>query len=363
VARGTIEVAGALAGAGWGALVASAGGPGVAELEAAGATHIALPLEAKNPLAMRRNAGRLARLIAAHGVDLVHARSRAPAWSALAAARRSRVRFVTTFHGTYGHRSSLKRLYNSVMTKGDAVIAISGYIAEHIASVYGIGDGRVRVVHRGVDIARFDSRAVAPERMTALRQEWGVPDRAPVVMLPGRLTRWKGHAVLIEAVARLGRREVWTLLVGAAQGREGYRGELEALIARHCLGQTVRIAGATDDMPAAYLVADVVVSASTDPEAFGRVAVEAQAMGRPVIATAHGGALETVADGETGWLVAPGDAAALAGAIDRALSLEPAARARIGAAGVEHVRRRFTTEAMCAGTLAVYRSLLGVEEG
>jgi glycosyltransferase involved in cell wall biosynthesis len=362
VPRGTIEVAGALACAGWGALVASAGGPGVAELEAAGATHLVLPLETKSPLAMWRNAGRLARLITAH-VDLVHARSRAPAWSALAAARRCRVPFVTTFHGTYGHGSALKRRYNAVMTKGDAVIAISGHIAEHIRTVYGVDEERMHIVHRGVDTARFDARAVAPERVAALRHVWGVPDGLPVVLLPGRLTRWKGQAVLIEAVARLARRDLCTLVVGDAQGREGYRAELEALIARHGLGRTVRIAGATADMPAAYLAADVVVSASTEPEAFGRVAVEAQAMGRPVIATAHGGALETVADGETGWLVAPGDAAALARAIERVLALDPAARARIGAAGVERVRRRFTTAAMCAGTLAVYRALLGVEEG
>ncbi|HEX9647045.1 MAG TPA: glycosyltransferase, partial [Alphaproteobacteria bacterium] len=264
--------------------------------------------------------------------------------------------------GTYGHSGALKRRYNAVMAAGEVVIAISEHISRHLTAVYGTDPARIRVIHRGVDLGRFDPAAVAPERVAALRAAWGIAGESRVVLLPGRLTRWKGQAVLVEAMARTARADVACVLVGDAQGRERYRAELERAIRRHGLGDRVRLAGACADMPAAYLAADLVVSASTDPEAFGRIAVEAQAMARPVIATAHGAALETVADGETGWLVPPGDAEALAAALARALALDPAARAAIGRAGRARAARLFTTEAMCAKTLAVYRSLLEVRE-
>jgi glycosyltransferase involved in cell wall biosynthesis len=358
VAQGVVEVAGALGKAGFRAVVASAGGPGVAELEAAGATHLTLPLASKNPARIWRNARHLAAAIRAFGIDIVHARSRAPAWSAALAARRTGARFMTTFHGTYGHGNALKRRYNAVMAAGEVVIAISEHIARHVAATYGTDPARIRVIHRGVDARRFDPAAVAPARIEALRRSWGIAGDAPVVMLPGRLTRWKGQLVLVAAMAQLTRGDAVCVLVGDAQGRERYRSELEATIARLGLEGRVRMPGACADMPAACRAADLVVSASTDPEAFGRVLVEAQAMARPVIATAHGGALETVAEGETGWLVPPGDPAALAAALERALALDADARARMGAAGRARVLDRFTTEAMCAATLAVYRELL-----
>ncbi len=357
VPRGTVEVAAAQVAAGWQALVASAGGPGVAALEAAGAEHIALPLESKNPFAIAANGRRLEALIRQRGIELIHARSRAPAWSALLAARGAGIPFVTTFHGTYGHANALKRRYNSVMTKGDRVIAISEHIARHMQEVYGTRAERIRVIPRGVDLAVFDAARVTPERVAALRQAWGADD-APVVLLPGRFTGWKGQTVMIEA-ARLAQRPMRIVLAGDAQGRERYVARLRAQISEARLDDMVLLPGPVDDMAAACLAADVVVSASTDPEAFGRVAIEGQAMGRPVIASAHGGSLESVADGETGWLVPPGDAAALAAGLERALSLPEEARAAIGAAGIARVREQFTTETMCAATLAVYEELLG----
>ena len=355
--EGAVQVARALVAAGGTALVASAGGPRVAELEAAGARHIALPLDSKNPLRMWRNASALARLAAACGADMVHARSRAPAWSAEAAARRLRLRFVTTFHGVYGHRGAAKRAYNAVMTRGDRVIAISEHVARHLREVYGAPPARIRVIHRGVDMARFDAAAVTPARKAALRAAWGLGGaRAPLVMLPGRLTRWKGQAVLIEALARLERRDVRCVLVGDDQGRRRFRAELEAAIARHGLAERVRLVGPCADLPAAYALADLTVAPSTTPEAFGRVPVEAQATGCPVIASDHGGARETVRHGETGWLVAPGDAAALAAALATALAA-PERRAAFGAAGRAHARARFTAETMNSATLALYESL------
>lgn len=359
VERGTIEVACALAEAGWTPLVASSGGAMVRELERAGVKHFTLPLASKNPLTMRRNVKRLERLIREHGVDIVHARSRAPAWSAYAAAGRAGCHFVTTYHGTYnGGWMGLKQIYNGVMAKGERVIAISNFIADHIHGLYGLGPDKVRVIHRGVDLDKFDQRRVSPERIIQLAQKWRLPDGLPVVMLPGRLTRWKGQAVMIEALALLGRKDLRCLLVGSDQGRTDYREELERLIERRGLIDVVHMVDECNDMPAAYMLTDVVVSASTDPEAFGRVIAEGQAMGRPVIATDHGGARETVLNGETGWLVPPGDAESLAAAIQSVLSLDGEQRAMLAEIAENHIRDHFSREVMCARTLEVYAEVL-----
>ncbi len=359
VERGTLEIAEALVAAGFRALVASAGGPLVAELEAIGARHITLPLESKSPVAMWRNAGTLARLVREEGVAILHARSRAPAWSALLAARRTGVPFVTTYHGTYNEGFPGKRLYNSVMARGDRVIAISRFIAGHVQARHGVPQSRIRVIPRGVEERRFDPARVAPERVAALRAAWGAPLDRPVVMLPGRLTRWKGQTVLVEAMARLPGDAV-ALLVG--DGRGAFRDELLALIAARGLGGRVRLAGHAEDMPAALLLADIVVHASTDPEAFGRTVVEAQAMERVVIAADLGAPRETVVEGETGFRVPPGDPQRLADAIARALALTPAERAAIGQRARSAVLAGYTTRRMQEATLGVYRELLGEEK-
>jgi glycosyltransferase involved in cell wall biosynthesis len=357
--RATVDVAAALAAAGWRSLVASAGGRLVRELERAGARHVELPLDAKNPFALRRNAGRLADLMLAERVGLVHARSRAPAWSALAAARRTGARFVTTVHGVYPANLPLKHRYNRVMARGDRVIAVSAFVAEHLRARYGLGDDRLRLVPRGIDLAVFDPARVSAERMIALARRWALPDGAPVILLPGRPARLKGHGVLIEALARLARPDALALLVGFDGARPGYRRELERASASAGLGGRVRLIDACADMPAAYMLADVVVSASIVPEAFGRVAVEAQAMGRPVVATDHGASRETVAPGETGWLVPPRDAAALARAVDQALGTGEAERLALAERGRARALQLFDKTTMCARTLAVYAELLG----
>ncbi|PIW29905.1 MAG: glycosyl transferase [Rhodospirillales bacterium CG15_BIG_FIL_POST_REV_8_21_14_020_66_15] len=360
VERGTVEIAGAVVEAGGRALVASAGGPLVHDLARVGAEHVELPLASKNPVTLWRNVDRLAQVIRAEKVDIVHARSRAPAWSAWAAARRTGAHFVTTFHGTYGAGNHLKRVYNSIMTRGERVIAISQFIAGHVHQLYGVPAGRIRVIHRGVDLDRFDPARVSAQRVVNLAADWMLPDGMPVIMLPGRLTRWKGQPVVIDALAKLGRKDVRCLLVGGDQGREDYRAELEAMIAARDLNEVVRLVDHCDDMPAAYMLTDVVISASTDPEAFGRVIAEAQALGRPVIATDHGGAKETVMSGETGWLVPPGDAEALAVAIARVLALDSAQRSTLAGKAIANVRDNFSKAAMCAKTLDVYDEVLGI---
>jgi glycosyltransferase involved in cell wall biosynthesis len=351
VERGTLEIAEALVGAGWRALVASAGGPLVGPLERLGARHIALPLGRKSPAAIWRNAAALARLVRAEGVGIVHARSRAPAWAALLAARRTGAHLVTTYHGAYNEGWPGKRFYNSVMARGERVIAISGFIAEHVRARHGTDPARLRVIPRGVDERRFDPEAAAP-RAAALREAWNLPAGRPVVMLPGRLTRWKGQTVLLDAVARLPGNAL-ALLVGDG----GLRRALEARIGELGLGDRARLCGHVEDMPAALLLADVVVHASTDPEAFGRTVIEAQAMARPVIASDLGAPRETVEEGVTGWRVEPGNPAALAAAIARALALPAGERAAMGDRARAAVLGRYTTRAMQEATLAVYREL------
>jgi glycosyltransferase involved in cell wall biosynthesis len=356
VERGTIDVASALIAYGWNAVVASEGGPMVRELERAGATHVTLPLASKNPFVIRSNIDRLVKLIVRYDVDIVHARSRAPAWSARYAAERTGRHFVTTFHNAYGEGSFLKRRYNSVMAAGERVIAISQFVANHVASTYDVGADRLRLIPRGVDVARFDPESVSPERLVRLMQAWRLPEDAQMVLLPGRLTRWKGQLVFIEALARLRRPGLHAVILGA--GDAAYRRELETAIAASGGGATFRLVDDCADMAAAYMLAHVVVSASTEPEGFGRVIIEAQAMGRPVIATAHGGAQETITQGDTGWLVPPGDAPALAAALAQVLEQDPAARLAMSRREIAHVRAHFTSSLMAARTLTVYRELL-----
>jgi glycosyltransferase involved in cell wall biosynthesis len=358
VERGTVDVAAAIVQGGGNALVASAGGPMVHELERAGARHFALPLDKKTPWAIRRNASLLAGLIATEHVDIVHARSRAPAWSALMAARRTGRPFVTTFHGVYNFSGRLKHWYNSVMARGDRIIATSDFIARHIIENYGVDPARIRLIHRGVDVHLLDPRAVKPDRVVALARDWRVPDGVPVIMLPGRVTRWKGHGVLLQALARLGRRDLLCLIVGPEDSKDRYRRELESLVESLGLAGLVRFVGICRDMPSAYMLADVVVSASTDAEGFGRIAAEASAMGRPVVATDHGGARETVVPGETGWLVPPGDDAALAAALGEALGLHSSEREALSLRAQAHIRASFTKDRMCAATLALYAEIL-----
>ena len=355
--RGTVELAGALIAAGWSSYVASGGGPLERDIARSGASHLTLPLASKNPLLIRRNAKALAAVIRRLGIDIVHARSRAPAWSAWSAASATGRHFVTTFHNAYDADASLKRWYNSVMARGERVIAISQFVADHAAQVYGIGPDRLRTIPRGVDLGIFDPSRVGAERVISLARQWRLPDGVPVVMLPGRLTRWKGGLDFIAAITVLGRRDICYVLVGPEQ-RRGFRRELQTSIERSGLSGLFRIVEECRDMPAAYMLADVVVSASSDPEGFGRIVIEAQAMGRPVVATAHGGSCETIMPGITGWLVSPRDPVALAGAIDEALALSEGERWQFARRAMAHVAGRYTRQAMCARTIEVYEELL-----
>ena len=360
--RTTIDVAAALARNGYAAYVATQEGRMLGELIDAGGRWIRFPAHSKAPHTLIANAFRLRDIVRERKIALIHARSRAPAWSAFFAARMAKVPFVTTYHGIYNAKSGLKRFYNSVMARGDIVIANSEWTAAHIANEYRFKPKQLAVIPRGVDFARFDPAAVSSERVETLQQQWHAKPGETIILLPGRLTRWKGQAVLIDALARLKREgrlgHVRAVLAGDAQGRNAYETELQLQATSQGLDNVVVIAGHVSDMAAAYLAADIVVSASTDPEAFGRVAAEAGAMERPVIATDHGGAREVIVGGTSGLLIPPGDTSALADALSTLLAAGAEQRETMGKAARAHIAARYTVEKMCADTLALYRSLL-----
>lgn len=356
----TVDVTAALVKAGHKAIIVSNGGPRVIDLQRAGGKHIEMPVHSKNPFKIWQNANRLKRIIREHKVDIIHARSRAPAWSALKAAKDTAIKFLTTCHAPYNIRGSeWKRKYNSGIAKGDLVIANSEFVAHYLVDNYAVPVNKIRVIPRGIPLDRFDETRVSADRMLKLAESWRIPEVATLVLLPGRLTRWKGQTVLIEAMSKMKRKDVYCVLLGDAQGRTEYRDELEGMIHEFELEDRVRIAEHCDDMAVAYKLANIVVSASIEPEGFGRVAVESQAMGVPTIATAIGGSKETIIPDVTGWLVPPNDAAALAKTMDKVLALSADEKTRIGAEAAHHARANFTKEQMTGATLLVYDELMG----
>jgi len=313
----------------------------VHELARVGADHVELPLASKNPVVMTRNIGRLRALIGERGVDIVHARSRAPAWSAFFASRKEGVPFVTTFHAPYNRGAPFKTLYNSVMTRGDRVIAISNFIADHIEQVYKIDRRRIRVVHRGIDVDLFDPRRIPAARVIKLAGEGRLPEDVRVVLLPARVTRWKGQAVLIEALSRIDTTGLRCLIVGDEQGRAGYRRELDRLVDRLGLGAVVQFVGKR-----LYGLAGVLSPGDghqIGAQLFDLVGADQIRHGQKTL---------------TGWLFEPDSIDALAGTLDGVLRLGPSAREHIAERAMANVRANFTKEQMCARTLEIYSEVL-----
>ena len=362
VERGTLEITEAIVREGGRAIVATAGGQLLPRITKAGGQVIAMNADTKNPLNLWQNARLLARLIKDLQIDIVHARSRAPAWSAYWAAERAGAHFVTTYHGAYREDAPFKWRYNAVMAKGRPVIAVSDFIRKRIIDRHGIPADQIVTIPRGADISVFSEEAVGNERTVKLAHQWGLlDDPRPVIMLPARLTRWKGAEDLIDAADRLRAMrgdDFLVLLVGEDQGN-GFEQTLRKRIGKLGIGDVIHLAGGCTDMAAAYKLASVVVSASTEPEAFGRAVIEAQSMSRPVVATDHGGARETVAHGVSGWLYPPGDIARLTIELNKALNLDPSERAHMGMAARVRIHSRYTVAAMQRATLDVYEQVAG----
>jgi len=351
VERTTIEMVEALCAAGHAAHVISAGGRMVADMEALGGVHHTAHIGSKNILSVPWRIAGLRRLIFEHKIDIVHARSRAPAWPAMLAARAEKVPFVTTYHGIYKAKGPLKRFYNSVMARGDHIIANSSFTCDYLIGQHGAAGRKITVIPRGVDMDQFDPNAIDETKVSKLRDSWGVKAGETALVLPARLTRWKGQLVAIEALAHLPK-QYRLVLVGDAQGRMEYLAELAALGKALGVADRVHLAGHSTDMPTVLAAADIVLTPSIEPEAFGRTAAEAQAMNRPVITTDHGGAKEVVVEGVTAWRVPPRDEKALADAILRVEALSGVKSAR------QRISKQFSKASLQQATLNVYSRLL-----
>ncbi len=353
VERTTLEIVEALVQNGHEGHVVSAGGRMESELTELGGILHRLDIGSKNPLKLRRNTKALIDLVKRLNIDIIHARSRAPAWAAHAAAKATRRPFITTYHGIYNARSSLKKRYNAIMARGDIIIANSAFTKAHILSEHGTSENRITVIPRGVDMIQFDPARITAGQIDGFRSAWNIGPNDKAILLPGRLTRWKGPLVAIEALANLPA-HYHLILMGDAQGRDTFISEIGSKAEELEVDDRLHVAPHTKDIAAALMAADVVISASTDPEAFGRVMAEAQAMQRPVIASAHGGALETVVPGLSGFLVPPAHPDALAAAIKKALNWPdydgPAVRARIA--------ENFSKTHLQTETLALYKQLV-----
>lgn len=361
VELGTIEIASELQKRGIENYVASEDGRMEYNLERIKVKHFTLPLKTKNIFKMYLNSLRLARIIKKYGITIVHARSRAPAWSAYWAAKRCGVHFVTTFHGTYGLGPwGIKKFYNKIMTYGERVIAISNHIKQHILKNYKTDESKIRLIHRCVNMENFNVETTSAERMIKYLEDNNIPEDKPIVTLIGRLTNWKGQKLLIEALHLIDNEDFFCVIIGDDQGRKKYSSELRKMIANYNMTDRFLFIRNVKDIPAAMMVSDVVLSTSIEPEAFGRIAIEGQAMGRVVVASNIGGSVETVIDGVTGRLYESTSAKALAEAIDWALHLSTDEREKIGAAGIKNVKEHFTKQIMCDKTIEVYKELINL---
>lgn len=363
-----LEINEAIIQAGGRSIIATQGGLLEPTARKQGAEIFNISVASKNPLLIIKNSIELARFVKRERVSLIHARSRAPAWSAFWAARYARLPFVTTYHGAYNENGPIKRLYNGVMARGDVVIANSKFTAQLIKQRYGTPNYKIKVIYRGVD-NKFSPSQISEKRKLELRSSWGVKSGQRIILQAARLTAWKGHKTLIKAAEILYKAgqldDVVFILAGDSQGRISYRQDLQKLISHAGLKDHVRLVGHVSDIEVAFNEAYLNVISSIEPEAFGRTSVEAQALGCPVIATRLGAPQETVlAEPEvsrsdrTGWLVEAGDAEELALTIKEALILSYQQRCDIGRRAILNVQTRFSLEKMKQQTLDVYERLL-----
>lgn len=355
--RGCLDVAIALQQRGHQAFVATAGGRLVKPLQAAGAVWLELPVDRKSPWTIWKNSRQLNKLIKKHDIDLIHARSRAPAWSAYWSAQQTGIPFVTTFHGTYNFNNPVKKYYNSIMTKGDTVIAISQCIAQHIQDHYVVNPQKIVIIPRAIDVAYFHPDTLDTNQLKQLAQQWHLPKGVPIILHPARLTTWKGQKIFIEALSHLKQtnHQFVGVILGSHQGRTAYVQALRDLINHYNLNKHVVLANHCDDIASAYGLADVVVCPSIEPEGFGRVPIEAGAMGKPVIATNHGGHTETILDGKTGWLIPINDPQALAKQINTVLLLSAAEKAALSTAATSHIAKHHDVKKMLDTILTLYQ--------
>ena len=326
---------------------------------------IKLPVQSKNPFLILFNAIALIFIILFHNITIVHVRSRAPAWSCFLATKLTRRKFVTTFHGTYNFNNSLKKFYNSIMVRSNLIIAGSNFIFSHINSNYSKHLGLKRkflVIFRGINVDYFDSSKILEHEENQLLKDWGLNRDRKIILMPGRLTRWKGQEVFIEALnlvnKELGHQSFYAVILGSDQGRNVYTKKIKRLAEQYRINGQLKFVEGYKNMPVAYKISDLVVSPSIEPEAFGRVAVEAQAMEKPIIASNIGGSNETIINNKTGFLFEPGNSEALSKKIIEVLSSDESVLKSMGIEGRKNIIKKFNVEKMCFSTYSEYKKLL-----
>jgi glycosyltransferase involved in cell wall biosynthesis len=324
---------------------------------------IKLPVHSKNPVIIFFNSMALVFIILFHNISIVHARSRAPAWSCLLATKITRRKFVTTFHGTYNFNNPIKRFYNSVMVRSDLIIAGSNFIFSHINSNYSRNlKKKFLVIFRGINVDYFDPSTTLESEENKLISSWGVDRNKKIILLPGRLTAWKGQEVFIESLniinQKLGYESFYAVILGSDQGRDVYSKKIKRLAEQHRLIGQLKFVEHCKDMPLAYKISDLIVSASIEPEAFGRVAVEAQSMEKPIIASNIGGSNETIIENQTGLLFDSGKPESLSEKIIEALNLDETTLKSMGVEGRKNIIKKFNVEKMCFSTYSEYKKLL-----
>jgi glycosyltransferase involved in cell wall biosynthesis len=359
VERGTIEIAKAIVEANYNSVVLSSGGPLVPKVGAVGSKHIQMNVDTKNPIFLLNNICKIAKLIKQEKIDIIHARSRAPAWSSYFAAKKTDISFITTFHGIYNFSESFKRQYNSIMTYGERVIAVSDFVKNHILDNYDIDESKIRVIHRGVDAKFFDQKNLQEENLEILREKYHIPKSVPVILLPARMTRWKGHENLIKALNSIRDKDFYCIIAGDLSKHPGFTEQIKGMIQELKLQPKIQIFGPEADMLSLYGISDIILSTSIEPEAFGRIIIESQSMEKIVIATNIGGAAETIIDEVTGYHVEPNNYKELAEKIAFVLdNLDSTALNKIRKNARISSSQSFSLQTMQKKTIDVYRELL-----
>ena len=327
--------------------------------------YIRLPVNSKNPIIMFLNTILISVIIIFYNIDIIHARSRAPAWSCFLASKITRKKFVTTFHGTYNFKSKIKKFYNSIMLRSDLIIAGSNFIFSHIKENYMEylnNSKKFLVIFRGINIDYFDPSTTLTDEEDKLFKSWNLEVEKKTILLPGRITEWKGHEMFIEAMNKiniqLGHKSFKAVILGSDQGRDLYKKKLIRLVEQYRMNDQIKFVDHCENMPLAYKISDLIVSTSIEPEAFGRIAVEAQSMEKPIIASNLGGSKETIVNNKTGILFDSGDSDDLSKKIIEFFNFDKSTIEQMGKEGRKNVSAKFNVEKMCFSTYSEYKKLI-----
>ena len=362
--RTVLEITSFLKDTNFSSLVLTSGGKLIDDLEKANIEVIKLKIDKKNPYSIIKNFFLFIKIFREKKINLVHVRSRAPAWSAIFAAKKLGIPVLTTWHGHVSNSSFIKKIYNSIMLKGDAVIANSAYTAERISKIYNIDLNKVDIISRGVNVESFERSKFSNTEISNIKKMWSVDDNKIIILFPARLTRWKGHLVTIEAINLLKKEkffdQVIFLFAGEKAGAENYIKKLNSIITKFKLQENIKLVERIEIMPLSYHASDIVLSPSIEPEPFGRIPIEAQAAGKTIIASDHGAVKDTIKNGNnfTGFKVKPNDPQALSIAIKQSIIMDKKDLTKMHERAISNVKNNFSLENMCKKTLEVYKRLL-----